>query len=452
MAGIRDCPDRHKSGYKPLTFGDLKNKRFGDERDKASPKEENISLRMVTSNLNQNQPFVLPFKDDHLFLFNEDEFKRLFPADVVDYMVRVSNKYHEKAESKASIKEDDRKAPSKYELYKPQGPYHFIPEANHLPVIVATRMSLSFPVLLSAVPLYTIKSEKICATGWVSDDGQNKATQKLDKDDLQINWFSDGGICSNFPIHFFDSLLPTRPTFGVNLTSLPEEAMEKSTEESKTQVKQENISVAASQNKIISEPVTKAIYLPKPEDVLATERMSFTDDEAGQNPNLFKFLWAIFSTAQNYRDNAQSMLPSYRERIVQIRLSEDEGGLNLAMPTGTISGVMHKGEYAGELLKNFDFQVHKWVRFRVLMKQMEMSINKMNEVINKDPFYVRNLRRHKLKPKFPFKGGPDWRARANLRLMKMGELIDEFQHSIPPIAFAEEAPLPEPVLRVTPEI
>jgi len=29
--------------------------------------------------------------------------------------------------------------------------------------------------------------------------------------------FSDGGICSNFPLHLFDSALPRWPTFGLNL-------------------------------------------------------------------------------------------------------------------------------------------------------------------------------------------------------------------------------------------
>ena len=31
-------------------------------------------------------------------------------------------------------------------------------------------------------------------------------------------WFSDGGISSNFPVHFFDSPVPTRPTFAIDLT------------------------------------------------------------------------------------------------------------------------------------------------------------------------------------------------------------------------------------------
>ena len=32
-----------------------------------------------------------------------------------------------------------------------------------------------------------------------------------------VVWFSDGGICSNFPLHLFDSPLPRWPTFGLNL-------------------------------------------------------------------------------------------------------------------------------------------------------------------------------------------------------------------------------------------
>jgi predicted acylesterase/phospholipase RssA len=428
MAGIKERKmDGHKDVHKPLTFGDLKNKKFGDKRDDASPKEENISLRMVTSNLSQNQPFVLPFKNDHLLLFNEEEFRLLFPSDVVDYMVTLSGSYHAGA-----------KPESKYVRHIPPDKFHFLPEADDLPVIVATRMSLSFPLLLSAIPLHTIKS-----TSWVRDKKQ------LEEADLQRNWFSDGGICSNFPIHFFDSWLPTRPTFGVNLTSLPKEAMK----ESKDQVKRENMSVTTCQDENISKNMTEAIYLPKPKDVLATEWVSFADDAAGEKLNLFKFLWAIFSTAQNYRDNSQSMLPSYRERIVQIRLSEDEGGLNLAMPTGTISDVMKKGDYAGELLLGFDFKVHQWVRFRVLMKQIEASLRKMKEVMSGDApkFDSVSLFERQDKDDYPYKCSIPWPEKALERLIIMNKLMNEWKEPVD-LFSQEPSPYPEPVLRVMPEI
>jgi hypothetical protein len=71
-----------------------------------------------------------------------------------------------------------------------------------LPVVVAARLSLSFPVLLSAVPLYTFE-----VTG-------DTAEPRLVRSRC---WISDGGITSNMPLHFFDAPLPRRPTFAVNL-------------------------------------------------------------------------------------------------------------------------------------------------------------------------------------------------------------------------------------------
>src|SRR4030095_10566607 len=75
---------------------------------------------------------------------------------------------------------------------------HPLPYGRDMPVILAVRMSLSFPGLLSAVPLHRID---------FSDSGQP----------IVKHWFSDGGITSNFPLHFFDNPIPRRPTFAINL-------------------------------------------------------------------------------------------------------------------------------------------------------------------------------------------------------------------------------------------
>ena len=72
-----------------------------------------------------------------------------------------------------------------------------LPDVEQLPVVFAVRMSLSFPLLLSAVPL------------WAVDYGGTDQAEPV--------WFSGGGITSNLPVHFFDALLPTRPTFAINL-------------------------------------------------------------------------------------------------------------------------------------------------------------------------------------------------------------------------------------------
>ena len=86
------------------------------------------------------------------------------------------------------------------------------------------------------------------------------------------------------------------------------------------------------------------------------------------------FLLAVFESAQNYRDTSQARLPSYRERVVQIRLARDEGGINLTMPPATIARLIRLGEEAADaLLTEFNFEHHQWVRLRVLMEQDSQS-------------------------------------------------------------------------------
>lgn len=422
---------------RPLTFGDLRSKPFPANASPKDPAEENIMLRMVTSNLSQNQPYVLPFKQ-HLFLFKEAEFRELFPNDVIDYLVA----------------EDTPKPLG----YTPPPGFHFLPEADALPVIVATRMSLSFPVLLSAIPLYTIKPDYLLK---VKRTGAGQTAPTLAESDLRVNWFSDGGICSNFPMHFFDSWLPTRPTFGINLTSLPDEAIQ-TQGEPQSAATERGVAQPAAVHETVnpdylsptsvgvsSAPTTAAVYLPKADECPVTELIPL-DSRAGQ-PDLMKFIWAIFTTAQNYRDNAQSVLPSYRERIVQVRLSDDEGGLNLAMPVSTIEKVVGKGERAGELLTGFEFDKHQWVRFRVLMQKMEESLSKMNTTMRENTIYSGLLSANVNLADYPYNYvNPQQMQTAIARLIQIGDAIQAWNNVK---VFAGDPPLvPEPVLRVTPEL
>ena len=75
-----------------------------------------------------------------------------------------------------------------------------LPRAQDFPILLAARMSLSFPLLFAAVPLWAIDY------GWPR--GQRTFRRCM---------FADGGISSNFPIHLFDGLLPLWPTFGIEL-------------------------------------------------------------------------------------------------------------------------------------------------------------------------------------------------------------------------------------------
>jgi predicted acylesterase/phospholipase RssA len=438
----------------PLTFGEMWG--LGNSAHDRK-KGRRIDLRMMTSDLSQNQPYVLPFEQD-LFIFNEQEMRNYFPPGVVSHMVRHARK--------------------RRGLGLPDG-YHFLPRAKDLPVVFATRLSLSFPVLISMVPLYTISPgafgdgesvELVAEGGQALPPDMNAKEAALAKDEreevvvlrrapgaageLQIgkthlkrNWFSDGGICSNFPIHFFDAWLPSRPTFGVNLTSQLARGVSQGGSVAGT-IK-ENSSVVPQRPGQGEQPAPARaygddVYLPKPNEILPPEWIEIKE--------LGKFLESIFRTAQNYRDNMQSLLPSYRERIVQVRLTDDEGGLNLNMGEEVLKAVVEKGDKAGGLLTGFDLPSHQWVRFRVLMKQMERSLYTLREAIAPDSFYQATLQTRPLNPDFPYHRDDLWLDNAKRRLDDIGRVIDEIRKMNPEVLFSEDSPLPEPVLRVTPEI
>jgi hypothetical protein len=87
------------------------------------------------------------------------------------------------------------------------------------------------------------------------------------------------------------------------------------------------------------------------------------------------FLRAIFDTSLNYRDTMQALLPSYADRIVTVRLTKREGGLNLNMDPDTIAAITAKGSRAGaEILTQFDLRHHQWVRLRVLINELEEQL------------------------------------------------------------------------------
>ena len=272
---------------------------------------------MMTTGLNHGRPYRLPFRDpDRLFYFSGDEFSRLFPPLVVQHMI-------------------DRAPESKG--IPPQatgsGRLYAFPNPRDLPVVVATRMSLSFPVLLGAVPLYAVDF------GLKENQDESKAPR------AERCWFSDGGISSNLPIHFFDAPLPSWPTFAINLTQFhPDYQLEKD-----------------------------AIFLP--ENVRGGMQIAWTRFEpAGRFGSLAGFLWAIVNAMQNWQDATQARVPGYRDRMVHVSQRDDEGGLNLSMPADAVMRLADRGRRAGAaLVARFGpshdaapagWTEHRWVRFR----------------------------------------------------------------------------------------
>lgn len=338
----------------PLTFGDLQSLR--DRGGSPHP----VFLKMMTTNLSEELPYALPFADNRFLFFAPDEtalseerweaavlqtsLRRYFPDPVIGHLL---------AKSPAPV-------PG---LTLPPG-FHFLPDGDDLPIVVAMRMSLSFPILLSAVPLWSV-----AASGWVKTKGNGR--QPLTPADLSLNWFSDGGLSSNFPIQFFDSWLPTRPTFGIDLTPYPPGAFQPDSSDrlrpEKFVTTPERTDSGGRDDERRAADPSASVYLPRanepPPKIVNTL------------PGLMSFLGAIVSTMQNYRDNQLAALPSYRERIVQVRLKKTEGGLNLDMPAATLNEIAAKGSAAGAaLVSDFDFDEHQWTRFQVLMGQLEAEL------------------------------------------------------------------------------
>jgi len=401
---------------RPLTFEYLK----------AEPKQ--IDLKMITSNLSHSLPYLMP-EGLHNFLFKKSEMDQLFPEVVVQHMI--------KNQPQRSLIPHE-KLP---ELPGGDG-YYYLPDAEKIPIIVCTRMSLSFPILLSAVPLYTISTQ---AYSNYVNGGQNRLTANA----MQLNWFSDGGICSNFPIQFFDDWLPPYPTFGINLDSLTHNTS------AMQEYAQGQSSSAATQATLQGDD---AVYLLKPEDA--------QDPEWSQLNGLFDFALALFGTAQNYRDTLQANLPSYRERIVQVRLDETEGGLNLTMPKSVIERIVAKGHEAGVKLcdpNEFNFDHHVWVRFLVLMAQLEKNIVSMKTVLD-NPHFRDQLQRQLSastdpRNRYPYWEGKDraWYGDMVKRVAALQALINAWNiepknQDGEPYFFHKDAPVPQPVLRVTPEV
>jgi predicted acylesterase/phospholipase RssA len=282
--------------HPPLTFGDLR--KVGLKAAQLKAGEVAIDLKMMTTNLSIGRPHVLPNFDLDLF-YQPDEWGRLFPAAIVEHMAGVTIGA------------------------EPGGGRRRLPGADDLPVLVGVRMSLSFPILFRAVPLHML-DRSLVAEGV---EGASTSWRRL--------LFSDGGITSNFPIHFFDSLLPLRPTFALSLDKRPADAGE----------------------------------APRVRMPANTSQGAFSPIK--DIASLGAFAGSILGAAKDWQDELQSTMPGQRSRVVRVQLDANEGGLNLNMPEERSRRLMGYGREAGELMKSFDFDRHRYARTLVAYPALE---------------------------------------------------------------------------------
>lgn len=267
-------------GDRPLTFGDLW------AANECAPHQRKIDLRMMTTCLSHGRGYCFPVEGNVKLYFKESELAALYPADVVRWL---------KAKSRPS---SDAKTD---ELMHAEGLCR-LPLMRDLPIIVVVRMSLSFPILLSAVPL------------WEQSFRDGRKFRRI--------WFSDGGLISNFPIHLFDALIPSRPTFGITLVG---------TEKARDPLKTPD----------------DHVFLPRKFGPVEAIPLSLEDNG---RPSALAFISALFNTLHGWTDRAQQRVPGFQERVVSIALGPGEGGLNLRMMKSQIDDLAERGLAAARRL------------------------------------------------------------------------------------------------------
>lgn len=300
-----------------LTVGDL-------EREGVD-----IKVAAITTDLSSGRPYTLPMRT-RIHYFSREEFLRLFDKGIVDQMC---------SGSKPLVMPGQPDAPK--DLYP-------LPSGEAFPVFLVARMSLSFPGLIAAVPLWRFDYQ-------LSRDSNGDAP-------IRRCLFTDGGVSSNFPIHFFDTMLPQRPTFGICLGVYEEARHYKAgTDEDRLQ-----------------------IY---------TQGRQTTDLAVREIASLGSFGMGIVDVAKDWQDTMQAMLPGYADRIVTILLTDKEGGMNLNMSKDTIKRLDALGQLAGQrLCERFSydkdgsaFDQHRYNRAISLLPEMETALESFAAALDARP-------------------------------------------------------------------
>jgi predicted acylesterase/phospholipase RssA len=458
---VEELAGRDPDGQEPLTFGDLwrgpdeVGRPPGDEMG-----EPAIRLEMMTTNLTQGRPYRFPFEHREWY-FDPEEFGRLFPERIVRWMRDHPPAVH--------LYDDPTWTELERKLLFPLRP---LPDPADLPVVVAARMSLSFPLLMTAVPLWAVDWGRTANSQakdrweeWAKRHPNDAAELRPGSiawgrlvEDLgpapraTANWFSDGGITSNFPVHFFDAPIPRWPTFAINLRDYHPDHLPTCTRCDGGEGCDEH----------------QSVWVPRRNEggILEGSR-EFASKGLGA---LVGFGHAIFDTMQNWTDNTQTRVPGYRDRVAHVYHSKDEGGLNLTMPTCRIEALAERGRCAAEtLVERFKLPAdpktkltwdnHRWVRYRTTMNLLQKNIRRFERAWGGQaapgfplypprgqPSYGRLLTKGK-------KHAPSYQLGKQHAFAQVGtRLLLLLARSWHLVDFAYKAPKPRPELRVRPRV
>jgi predicted acylesterase/phospholipase RssA len=311
--------------------------------------DRSIHLEMITSHVSHGRPRRLPLRDrDARLFFDPAEWARFFPTVVLDALVRDAEPYRP-----ITAADPPADASTQHLLELPGG---------RMPIVVAARLSLSFPILFSAPPV------------WAIDYEAPEARHRL----LRRGRFSDGGLSANFPIEFFDVGWPGWPTFGIWLES-------RSPYWPRQRFWRPRFMGQGRGDRFNH-------FEGEPELTSPRRRARPPVPTLG---SLLGFLGACLETAKDWRDRSQLRRPDTRTRVVRIQLAPQESALNIAMPAalimdmareqGTRAGLELVAAYvpaAGSPAPADAWSEHLWARLCGLVGGLEALLDGAGEALD----------------------------------------------------------------------
>ena len=343
-----------------LRFGHLWNNDYAFHRTGSTPADELhlaasnarhrvVNLELMATELVHRVPYRFPLDvdDDLQWYFRKEDLVPIFPERVIDALC---------------ARDCEPNSFTDVETGDPVSDLYRLPDPQDLPVVFAVRISMAFPGLFEAIRLYrraTTGTLPVVRDDFGAPIAKSDTVltypQVVENNWIQELWFSDGGIASNFPIHFFDSIVPRWPTVGINLGPHPKGFGHQD------------------------------VYLP-------TDRQATQGVPATMGPSVLSLFAALFDTARNWRDTAQTFMPATRGRIAWIRQRNFEGGLNLFMTRDTIATLALRGAVAGARLRRRftsqgQWQRHQWLRLRVGLGNLARLQTRVQEAL-RDPLYL----------------------------------------------------------------
>jgi Patatin-like phospholipase len=328
----------------PLTFGQLW--KVGTPAAGA----RSIDLVLVSTDLNRMLSVQFPFlpANQRLF-FDHREWAALFPPEILAALDKSCLR-------PASINQPQLfKTKFGYDVADVKAAAHsaeqlaglrLLPKGCDMPILVAVRASMAFPGLFTPVPLWLLH--------WVGSGRDRRPV-------LDRVLLSDGGITSNFPIHLFDTPLPSRPTFAINLVYPDDQITEEPRRDGLPAQHPMRDETAAPRVVVQLQGGGDAGPANLRQDLLMPLTNSGMVQLYKQVPHgtalgrVSGFAMRVVEAARTWGDVSQYNQPGVRDRIIHIRLSNREGGFNLGMDMATIAGLNAKGAMAGDVLaRRFD--------------------------------------------------------------------------------------------------